>query len=376
MAEGRRAEFLFLNEEEMIRAGVLDSERCVDVLDEMFQLLGRGDYIMGGMNHNEHGIRLSFPKEPKFSGMPADGPDRRFMAMVAYLGGRFHVCGEKWYGSNVANPSRGLPRSVLMIMLNDPDTCVPIALMSANLISAIRTGSVPGVGARYLAKKNAEVIGLIGAGPIQKACLQGIMVGAKNAKQVRIFDINPDAAGNFTAWAKEKYHVDCVICNSMEEAVSPSDIISSAASRLHPVTVRDKWLKKGSLIMFTGAGRMEESYFDNAKVFFDNAKMHAACMDDAHRPGFDKDEEYKKMMGGQIFSLIDAGKMPPIDRIPSLGDCACGNVRGRENDDERIYLMTYGMAIEDVAWSFDCLQRAKKLGLGTKLKIWDSPHWF
>ena len=175
---GKCTEFLYLSEEEMIKAGVLDSARCVDVLDEMFQLVGKGDYIMGGPNHNEHGIKLSFPKEPQFPNMPADGPDRRFMAMVAYLGGRFNIAGEKWYGSNIANTSRGLPRSVLMVMLNNVDTGEPVALMSGNLVSAVRTGSVPGVGVRYLARKDSEIIGLIGAGPIQKACLQGFLVDA------------------------------------------------------------------------------------------------------------------------------------------------------------------------------------------------------
>ena len=119
---GKRTEFLYLDEDDMIKAGVLDSEACVNTLDEMFQLLGKGEYIMGGANHNEHGIMITFPDNPQFEGMPANGPDRRFMAMVAYLGGRFKVCGEKWYGSNIINPSRGLPRSVLMVMLNDPDT--------------------------------------------------------------------------------------------------------------------------------------------------------------------------------------------------------------------------------------------------------------
>jgi ornithine cyclodeaminase len=49
------------------------------------------------------------------------------MAMPAYIGGRFNVAGQKWYGSNIINPTRGLPRSILMVMLNDVDTCEPIA---------------------------------------------------------------------------------------------------------------------------------------------------------------------------------------------------------------------------------------------------------
>ena len=76
-------------------------------------------------------------------------------------------------------------------------------------------------------------------------------------------------------------------------------------------------------------------------------------------------ERYKVMMGGQIYSFIDAGKLPPIDQIPSLGDCACGTIKGRESDDDRICLMTSGMPIEDVAWSYDCYPRVKEMGLGT-----------
>lgn len=372
---GKCTEFLYLSEEEMIKAGVLDSARCVDVLDEMFQLVGKGDYIMGGPNHNEHGIKLSFPKAPQFPNMPADGPDRRFMAMVAYLGGRFNIAGEKWYGSNIANPSRGLPRSVLMVMLNNVDTGEPVALMSGNLVSAVRTGSVPGVGVRYLARKDSEIIGLIGAGPIQKACLQGIMVDAKKAKVIRIFDLNAETAKNFGEWAKEQYGIDYVVCESIEDAVSCADIISSATSRLRPVNIKNEWLEKGSLIMFTGAGLIDEPYYTSCKLYFDNSKMHAAYMDDARRSDAPTEEAYKGMMGGQIYGLIDAGKLPAVETIPSLGDCACGTIKGRESDDDRICLMTSGMPVEDVAWSFDCYERAVEMGLGTKLKVWDSPHW-
>lgn len=89
-----RVDFLYLNEAEMVEAGVKDMHECVGVMEEVFALLGQGDYIMGGKNHNSHGILISFPDEPQFPNMPKNGPDRRFMAMTAYLGGRFHVAGE------------------------------------------------------------------------------------------------------------------------------------------------------------------------------------------------------------------------------------------------------------------------------------------
>ena len=179
---GKYTEFLYLNEEEMIQAGVLDVAHCIDVEEEIFGLLGQGDYVMGGDKHNAHGIALRFPKESPFPNMPLDGPDRRFMAMPAYVGGRFNVAGMKWYGSNIINPSRGLPRSVLMVMLNDPDTCEPIALMSANLISSVRTGCVPGVAVRHLARKGAEVCCCVGAGPVSRACFDSIALEAKSLK--------------------------------------------------------------------------------------------------------------------------------------------------------------------------------------------------
>ena len=86
------------------------------------------------------------------------------MAMPAYIGGSFDLAGMKWYGSNSNNKTKGLPRSILTVMLNDKDTGAPIALMSANILSAMRTGAIPGVGARYLAPKHAAVCGICGPG--------------------------------------------------------------------------------------------------------------------------------------------------------------------------------------------------------------------
>ena len=201
------------------------------------------------------------------------------------------------------------------------------------------------------------------------------MVDAKQVEEIRIFDLNSETAKSFGDWAKEQYGVNYVVCESIEDAISIADIISSATSRLRPVNIQNEWLKKGSLIMFTGAGLIDEPYYTSCKLYFDNAKMHAAYMDDARRSAGPLEAAYQGMMGGQIYSLIDAGKLPAIDKIPSLGDCACGTIKGRESDDERICLMTSGMPIEDVAWSYDCYLRAKKMGLGTTLKLWESPHW-
>ena len=79
---------------DMIEAGVGDLVRCTDVMEEALVLMRKGDYMMAGENGNSHGAMITFPGDPQHEGMPKDGPDRRFMAMPAYLGGRFGTTGD------------------------------------------------------------------------------------------------------------------------------------------------------------------------------------------------------------------------------------------------------------------------------------------
>lgn len=372
---GKKTEFLYLSEDDMIKAGVLDSAHCVDVIDEVFSLLGKGDYIMGGPYNNEHGIKIWFPEKTEFPNMPVAGPDRRFMAMVAYLGGRFNVCGEKWYGSNIINSSRGLPRSVLMAMLNDPDTCEPLCLMSANLVSAVRTGAVPGVGVRYMARKNAEICTIIGTGPVNKACFQAIKAEAKNLKEIIVYDLFEDKAAAFIEWSKTELGIGGRVAKTMEEAVKEGDIISVAASRLKPVELKNEWLKKGSLLILTGGALVDDEYWMNAKIVFDNPKMHEAYVADAHRMP-DYKAAFEGLYAGQVYNLIEDKKLPPLTEAIALGKIVIGTQQGRTNDDERIAFISGGMPVSDVGWGFEIYTKAKEMGLGQTLKLWDEPHWY
>ena len=125
-----RIKFLYLSEPDMIKAGVKNMDQCVEAMEDLLVTLNKGDYVMAGVNHNSHGAQVIFPDDPQFEGMPKNADDRRFMAMPAYLGGKYQMAGMKWYGSNCENKASGLPRSILMMMLNDKDTGAPLALMS------------------------------------------------------------------------------------------------------------------------------------------------------------------------------------------------------------------------------------------------------
>ncbi|MBR7111225.1 MAG: ornithine cyclodeaminase [Clostridia bacterium] len=369
---GKHTEFLYLNEEDIIKAGALDYARCIDVEEEIFKLLSTGDYVMGGDNHNSHGITVKFPKESPFPNMPVDGPDRRFMAMPAYVGGRFNVAGQKWYGSNIINPTRGLPRSILMVMLNDVDTCEPIALMSGNVISSVRTGCVPAVATRYLARKDASVISCIGAGPVGKACFEAIQLEAKNLTELVVCDLYLEKAQAFADEMAQKYNLKARATTCTEEAVRAGDIISVAASSVKPITLSNDWLKKGSLLLFSGRCNVDEEYFSSCKIMWDNVKMHENYF--SEHLLLPENERFKAGIGVQIYRMMYEKKIPDLSQAIGLGDVILGKKQGRCSDDERICFIAGGMPVWDVGWGYDIYTKAKEMGLGVKLKLWDSPY--
>lgn len=368
-----KTEFLYLSEQDTIAAGVLDAEKCIDNAEEVFTLLSQGDYLMGGSNHNSHGMGIVFPKETPFPNMPVAGPDRRFVAMPAYLGGRFDVCGNKWYGSNAENPKKGLPRSVLTVTLNDKDTGEPLSFMSANLLSAARTGAVPGVAARHLARKDSEVIMVLGCGQINRSCLRSIMTQLPNIKKVVCFDIFEAAAQKFLEWEKEELGVDGVVELDLEAALKDADVITVAASRLKPLYVKDEWMKDGVTLLITGPMQTDDSYWMNTKLIYDNVRLHEAYVQEAIESG-DKAGYYKGVIGGPIYTLIDEGKMPPLAESTSIGEVIMGSKPGRTDEKERITFVACGMATFDVGLGYDLYHTALKEGIGTKLTLWDDPY--
>ncbi len=369
-----KIEFTYLSEEDMLKAGVTDMDRCIEVMEEMFDLLGKGDYVMGGKNKNSHGMRLLFPDSSPFPNMPIAGPDRRFMVLISYLGGRFNVCGEKWYGSNRANGEKGYPRSILMATLNDADTGAPLAYMSANLISSMRTGAIPAVGAKYLANKDSQVIGLVGAGVINRTCLMALLLSLKNIKQVKVYDIFPASAKRLCEIIKQQYDVDIYPVDSIEEAVRDADIVNTATSGSVKPEIKDEWLKDGVLISMPAGANLSKEFIINTKLVVDNWAMYEAWHDEYKgMPG-----GYKNYLGsicGRVLDYIDAGEMT-ADGIINLGDVVAGNKAGRVNKKEKVIFVMSGMSVEDVAWSYEIYQNALRLGIGTKLKLWDKPHMF
>jgi ornithine cyclodeaminase/alanine dehydrogenase-like protein (mu-crystallin family) len=367
-----RIEFLYLSEPDTIAAGVNDAAKCVDVSEEVFKLLAQGDYLMGGSNHNSHGMGIIFPKETRFPNMPVAGPDRRFFAMPAYLGGRFDVCGNKWYGSNAANTAKGFPRSILTVMLNDKDTGAPLCLMSANLLSAARTGAVPGVAARHLARKDSGTAAVIGCGPINKSCFNHIMSQVKNIKKVYCYDIFEDHAKKLANWANQTFGIEGIATLDIEEALKNADVVTVAASRLKPLHIKNEWIKRGASVLLSGPALGDEDFWTGNRIVLDHIGLHEAYVEEAIVSG-DKQNYYNGVIGGPIYRLIDDKKLPPLQDFTSIGQIILGEKDGRTGGDETFVFVACGMAVFDVGWGYEIYQNALRNNIGQKLLLWDKP---
>lgn len=370
-----KIDFLYLSEPDMIKAGVKDMKSCVDVMEDLLITLYKGDYVMGGANHNSHGCMIMFPDDPQFPGMPKNADDRRFMAMPAYLGGSYQMAGMKWYGSNVENKKVGLPRSILMMILNDKDTGAPLALMSANLVSAYRTGGIPGVGAKYLARKDSRVVSIIGPGVMGKTSLAAFVSVCPNLDTVKIKGRSQRSLDAFTRFIREELPQikNIEICDSVEEAVKDSDIISFTTTVRDDVSsfpyINGDWIKKGALISMPSAARFDNDFLAGCKLVVDNSKLYEAWEEEYPYPTYPQ----VQIIGTKFTDLKHDGKIKAEDII-DITDIIEKRHPGRTSDDEIIVYSVGGMPVEDIAWGGTVYRNAVKLGIGIKLPLWDKPE--
>lgn len=379
-----RIDFLYLNEKDMIEAGVLDAAGCIETMRDTMELFGKKDFLLGGPNADEHGLQMNFPQKSDIEGFPLDdGPDRRFMAMPAYLGGRFHIAGQKFYGSNSHNAALGLPRSILMVTLSDVDTGAPKAIMSANLLSAMRTGAMPAMAATYLANKDSEVLSLLGPGVINKCALMCYMEVLPNIQKIKI---RGSSSKSKTALAmkefiKETYPQvkEIVICDSLEEACRDADVVSEAMSvtKENMEEFRLEWFKKGATVFSMGSFLYRKyEDFKNTTMVVDNYGMYQKYLNNFIARGpvdaFGNKREWV-IMGIHFVHLVKTGQVQR-EQVINLCDIVNGKSEGRTSQDKIVMCSIGGMPLEDLSWGYDCYRRAMKKGLGTSLNLWDAPY--
>jgi len=326
LGPGMRAEIriLYLGEEDVAGLGL--------TMRDVIELVERG--------LREHGEkRVEMPPKPGIH--PAEGVFVH--AMPAFVPG-LGAAGMKWVtGSSVAR-SRGLPYISGIFVLNDPETGIPICVMGCKWLTDMRTGAVSAVAAKYLARRDSRVLGIVGAGAQARTQLLGLME-VLNLEEVRVYDIDRGAAEGYAREMGAKTGLDIRPVSSAEEAVRGSDVVVTAVPvGVEPFVEKD-WIGEGVLALPL---ELNYAWKDEAIFYFDKF-----VVDDREQT------EYHARETGR----------PLPEPYAELGEIVTGKKPGRESYEEKIMDMNYGLAIHDVVVGKRIYELALEKGVGTWLKL-------
>ncbi|WP_238188496.1 2,3-diaminopropionate biosynthesis protein SbnB [Paenibacillus sp. L3-i20] len=331
---------LYLSRSHIQQAGGASSNIYVQAIENALKLHAEGLFVQ--------------PLKPYLRTAESEGHIAdRIIAMPAHLSGSEPISGIKWIGSKHDNPKeRGLERASGLIVLNDPVSNYPIAVMEAGFISSMRTAAITVVAAKHLAKAGFERLTCIGCGYIAKAQLLSMLQHFDSVKDVFLYDVKKEAAHELALYLKELFPaVKMNIVETARAGVEAADVIITC-------TVTDKpylpyeWIPKGAFVS-------NVSIMDVHKDVF--LKADKVVVDD-----WDQCNREKKI----INQLVLEGTFSREQLHAELGEIVSGKIAGRENDQEIIVLNPMGMAIEDVACAQYVYEAARRKGLGVWLDMY------
>jgi ornithine cyclodeaminase/alanine dehydrogenase len=318
---------LYLSQADVASVGVTMRE-IIDALEAAFREHGEG--------------RVEMPPKPGVH----PRPDAFIHAMPAHIPA-LHAVGLKWVSGYPENYRRGLPYITGLLILNDEETGVPVAVMDATWITAMRTGAATAVAAKYLARPDSQTVGILGCGVQGRSNLEALQV-LFPVKRVIAYDIVPEHTQRFAADAKARWGVEVVAARQPREAVAGCDLVVTAGPILRRPhgTIKAGWLEEGafaSLVDF-------DSYWDGPAL----REVDKFCTDDIPQL-----EHYR---AAGYFQDI-----PPI--YGTVGELVAGKKPGRQSPRERTMTCNLGLALDDMATAPIVYRRAIERGAGTWLPL-------
>ena len=273
-----------------------------------------------------------------------------FRAMPAYIE-RLNRCSLKWVNVHPKNKSLGLPTVMAVIILSDPRNGFPLCVMEGSYATALRTGAAGAVAAKYLARKDSAVIGMVGCGVQARMQLQALREFF-NIRQVMVWGNERACVRDFIRDMK-KSHLKFRAAASVEDCVRPSDIVITSTPSRRPL-VRLAWLKKGAHINAIGADakgkeELEPAILKEAKVVVDSWEQASHS--------------------GEINVPLSKGLISKRDVYAEIGQIVCGKKRGRAGKDELTVFDSTGLAIQDVAIADLIYRRAIRKKVGTRVRF-------
>ena len=262
------------------------------------------------------------------------------------------VSGVKVVGDFVPNYAAGLPSELGLLMLFDPRTGVPLAILDATMITACRTGAMTAVGARYLARRGSRVLGHVGA---RGTAFWNVVLLDEmfDLAEIRVTSRRAESREAFARQLAAVTSTPVRVTATADEAFDGADILVEASRLTEPEPLlRTASVKPGAFVVPYGTVSAVE--LDLLDV------MDKVVVDD-----------WREAQAGRFGALrrhVDTGRLSAASLHAELGQIVAGRRPGRERDDERILFWHRGLAILDIAVGLAILRRAEQQGAGTMLR--------
>ena len=326
------SEMTLLITQEQVKS-LLDMPTALKIVERVYRSHGEGKVVMPTKITLDLGEGRPWP------------PYKGFMnAMPVYLGDA-DIAGIKWAGGFQDNYKIGLPYISAMILLINPKNGTFLAAMDGAYITAIRTGAASAVCAKVLARKDASMLGIIGAGVQGRMHLRAFQQVFK-LKEVRVFDIKEGAAEKYREEMTAELGLNILPKRSYQEVVEGADVICTVTIGDEPM-VKKEWLKKGSLIISVGSYQEldPDVVLSADKIVVDHWGQAS------HR--------------GELAKLVEAGKIGEKNIHAEIGEILCGKKKGREREDENILAVPIGLGSVDIGCAFAVYRKALDKKIGT-----------
>lgn len=272
--------------------------------------------------------------------------------MPAYIGG-MDALGMKVVTVYPDNPGKhGLPTILATVLLNDPRTGQLIAIMDGAYLTAMRTGAASGVATKYLARPDAKVVGIFGAG-IQARTQLMAMCAVRPIVEARVYDPMTELTGAFCRDMSQALGITVQPVAEPRGAVAGCDIIVAASTSKIPV-FDGQWIAPGTHINGVGSHSLDAREVDSltiqrSKVVVD---LRSAALAEA----------------GDVVTPINAGEITAEHIYADLGEIVTGKP-GRADAGEITFFKSVGLAIQDVSTATKVYELARQKGIGQEINL-------
>ena len=252
-----------------------------------------------------------------------------------------------------------------------------MAHMSANILSAYRTGAIPGVGARYYSREDSRTVGIVGPGVMSRTAFDSFMTVRPGINRVQIKGRGKKSMQSFIDYVKGKYPTvsEIVVADDIEGAAKDADILflgtSSPTGDINEYPyVKEEWIKPGAFICCPAAARFDDDFILNrARNVADYVPLYEAWAEEMPYPAY----HTIPIPAVHCMDLMADGRLSK-DQLEDLSDVLTGKLPARKNEDEIIVYSVGGLPVEDVAWGTIVYRNALEKGIGTTLNLWDEPY--